>query len=95
MPQLKVHETGLSPDEVIETADLQPWRFDVKVAGGGLRVGRLHDLRNRVAHHEPLLNTDVAARLADLLGLAKRLDPQLGQHVLATSSVASLLAARP
>ena len=58
-------------------------------------VGRLHDLRNRVAHHEPLLNTDVAARLADLIGLAGRLDPQLGQHVQATSAVASLLATRP
>ena len=31
-------DTGLAPEEVIETADLQPWRLDVKVAGGGLRV---------------------------------------------------------
>lgn len=58
-------------------------------------VGRLHDLRNRVAHHEPLLNTDVGARFADLLGLAKRLDLHLGQHVQATSTVASLVATRP
>jgi hypothetical protein len=26
-------------------------------------IGRLHQLRNRVAHHEPLLRTDVQARL--------------------------------
>lgn len=38
VPQLKVTETGLSPEEVIETRNLQPWRLDVKVAGGGLRV---------------------------------------------------------
>lgn len=58
-------------------------------------VGRLHDLRNRVAHHEPLLTTDVAGRLADLTGLAGRLDPQLGQYLQATSTVANLLATRP
>ncbi|SFE43891.1 Abi family protein [Blastococcus tunisiensis] len=58
-------------------------------------VGRLHDLRNRVAHHEPLLTTDVAGRLADLIGLAARLDAPLGQHVRANSTVSKLLAARP
>ena len=58
-------------------------------------VGRLHDLRNRVAHHEPLLTTDVASRLADLTGLAARLDPQLGQCLQATSTVANLLSTRP
>lgn len=58
-------------------------------------VGRLHDLRNRVAHHEPLLTTNVAGRLADLIALAGRLDPQLGQYLQATSAVSSVLAARP
>lgn len=58
-------------------------------------VGRLHDLRNRVAHHEPLLTTDVSSRLADLIGLASRLEPQLGQHLQATSTVSALLATRP
>jgi hypothetical protein len=58
-------------------------------------VGRLHELRNRVAHHEPLLSTDVAGRLADMLGLAARLDAQLGQHLQATSTVANLLTSRP
>jgi hypothetical protein len=58
-------------------------------------VGRLHDLRNRVAHHEPLLTTDVAGRLADLIGLATRLDPPLGQYLEATSTVANLLTVRP
>ena len=58
-------------------------------------VGRLHELRNRVAHHEPLLSTDVAGRLADLIGLASRLDPQLSRYLRATSTVANLLTARP
>ncbi|WP_051144192.1 hypothetical protein [Modestobacter italicus] len=58
-------------------------------------VGRLHDLRNRVAHHEPLLTTDVAGRFADLLGLASRLEPRLGQHLQVTSNVSRLLTTRP
>jgi hypothetical protein len=58
-------------------------------------IGRLHDLRNRVAHHEPLLTTDISGRFADLIGLASRLDPQLGQHVRATSTVFGLLGTRP
>ena len=58
-------------------------------------AGRLHDLRNRVAHHEPLLTTDVAGRLADMVGLTARLNPQLGQHLRATSAVSDLLATRP
>ena len=58
-------------------------------------VGRLHDLRNRVAHHEPLLTTDVAGRLVDLISLTGRLDPQLGLYLQRTSTVADLLANRP
>lgn len=58
-------------------------------------VGRLHHLRNRVAHHESLLTTDVAGRLADLVGFAARLDPRLGEYLPATSKVAILLATRP
>ncbi len=38
VPQLKVSHTGLDEDEVIEAADLQPWRLDVKAAGGNIRV---------------------------------------------------------
>lgn len=58
-------------------------------------VGRLHALRNRVAHHEPLLTTGVTGRLADMLGLAARLDAQLGQYLQGTSTVANLLATQP
>ena len=86
-PRFAVYLTATGGDRARALA-LYEWNAQLSAA-------LLHDLRNRVAHHEPLLNTDVAARLADLLGLAKRLDPQLGQHVQATSTVASLLATRP
>lgn len=58
-------------------------------------VGRLHDLRNRVAHHEHLLRTDIRGRLTDLIQLAARIDPPLGQHIAATTKVARVLSARP
>ena len=38
VPQLIVRERGLDPEEVIEAADLHPWKLDMKVAGGDLRV---------------------------------------------------------
>lgn len=38
VPQLQVDHLGLDEDDVIETADLHPWRLDLKVAGGDLRV---------------------------------------------------------
>jgi hypothetical protein len=59
------------------------------------RVRRLHQLRNRIAHHEPLLRTDLAARLADLFDLAALLDPSFGQYLRATTAAPALLASRP
>ena len=38
VPQLQVRHAGLEEDEVIESADLHPWRLDLKVAGGNLRA---------------------------------------------------------
>lgn len=58
------------------------------------RVGRLHDLRNRVAHHEHLLSTNLVARLEDLLWVAERLDPSLAQYILATTDIPSLNGSR-
>ncbi len=59
------------------------------------RVTQLHRLRNRVAHHEPLLTIDVRARLADLLDVATLLDPQLGRYLGATTTVAYLVTKQP
>ncbi|HEX6741651.1 MAG TPA: translocation/assembly module TamB domain-containing protein [Sphingomicrobium sp.] len=38
VPQLQVRDRGLDPEDVIETADLHPWKLDMKVAGSDLRV---------------------------------------------------------
>ena len=38
VPRLQVRETGLDPGEVIEVADLHPWKLDLKLAGRDLRV---------------------------------------------------------
>lgn len=59
------------------------------------RVGRLHELRNRVAHHEPLLGINAAALHRDLLHLAALLDPPLRDYIQEHSTVAALLASRP
>ena len=58
-------------------------------------AGRLHDVRNRVAHHESLLHTDVAGRLDDCVQLAGLIEPHLVHHLIATSRVPPLLSARP
>ena len=38
VPRLQVRDTGIDPGEVIELADLRPWRLDLKLAGRDLRV---------------------------------------------------------
>ena len=38
VPQLRVRDRGLDPEDVIEVADLHPWKLDMKVAGSDLRV---------------------------------------------------------
>lgn len=68
-------------------------------------ISRINDLRNRVAHHEPLVNgfplsgqrTRVSAQAAyeDLLRLAAMLDRELHSLIEATSQVPGLLATRP
>jgi Abi-like protein len=55
----------------------------------------LNDLRNRVAHHEHLLTTDVPKYHASLLELCGWLSPRVATHIAATSNVAEVLAERP
>ncbi|GAB09561.1 hypothetical protein GOARA_043_00360 [Gordonia araii NBRC 100433] len=59
------------------------------------RIGRLHALRNRVAHHEPLLALNTSSLHHDLLHVAALLDNQLGDHISASSAVPTLLTQRP
>lgn len=59
------------------------------------RVGRLHELRNRVAHHEPLLGTNLSLGLEDLLWVAGRLDSSISQYISFSTDVPALIASRP
>lgn len=59
------------------------------------RIGELHDLRNRVAHHESILGENVMLKHTYLLELAGAIAPELEAHITSTSRVPALLAARP
>jgi hypothetical protein len=59
------------------------------------RVGRLHELRNRVAHHEPLLSTNLAAALQDVLWVTERLHPAIAQYISSSTDIPTLNASRP
>ncbi|KPN46025.1 hypothetical protein [Mycobacterium intracellulare] len=62
-------------------------------------IGRLHQLRNRIAHHEPLLRRNSATGVlslttqhlvdlhADLLTVADLISPELREYIEATSNV--------
>jgi len=58
-------------------------------------IGRLHKLRNRVAHHEPLLTQNLTAKHSDLLTLAGLISPELRDYIAANSNCPALIAGRP
>lgn len=58
-------------------------------------VSRLHAVRNRIAHHEPLLRTDLVQTQGSLLTLAGWLLPELRAHLAASSELPELIADRP
>jgi hypothetical protein len=59
------------------------------------RVRQLHALRNRVAHHEPLLSENIRSHIAAGQALAHMLIPSLAQHIASTSSVLHVVSQRP
>ncbi len=59
------------------------------------RVNRLNDLRNRIAHHEPIHRKNLAARFGDLLQVAAWIDPAAAAWIDETSRVQAVLADRP
>jgi hypothetical protein len=71
---------------------VKPWpaRSDVEQ-----RMSDLNDLRNRVAHHEHLLTTDIAQHHGWLIELAGWLSPKVADHIAATSTVTEMLANKP
>lgn len=58
-------------------------------------TSRLHRVRNRVAHHEPLWSYDLAERRLDVTTLARLISPHLAAHINATSAWLDVLAQRP
>lgn len=58
-------------------------------------IARLHDFRNRLAHHQPVWNRDPASRYEDLLAIAGYIDPTLPSWIDATSTVAVTLGSEP
>ncbi|WP_018683920.1 Abi family protein [Actinokineospora enzanensis] len=58
-------------------------------------AARLHQLRNRVAHHESLTNVDLAERHDRLLALAALISPSLEAYISRNSSCPRILAERP
>lgn len=54
-------------------------------------VGRLHSLRNRVAHHEPLLALNLTERHTDLLTVAGLISPELRDYIASHSTLPRLL----
>ena len=58
-------------------------------------IARLHDFRNRLAHHQPVWNRRPRDRYEDLLALAGYIDPALPAWIEATSTVVRTLDAEP
>ncbi|RBM22476.1 hypothetical protein DI005_06555 [Prauserella sp. PE36] len=58
-------------------------------------VVRLHDFRNRLAHHEPIWNKELAARQQDIYDLLAYLDPHLHSWVTKRCRISSVLVACP
>ncbi|MGH3608633.1 MAG: hypothetical protein ACRDRD_11185 [Pseudonocardiaceae bacterium] len=77
-----------------------PYLHHAFVPGTARRVvddhaDKLHRLRNRVAHHEPLTSVDLSDRHNRVLALAALIDPSLAAYIASNSSCPRLLTARP
>lgn len=59
------------------------------------RLERLHLLRNRIAHHEHLIGTDLGSRCTDIVAIAAALSPDLEQFLRSSTTTTHLLATRP
>lgn len=78
------------------------WRPALRHAFEGSRRSVLHfelkkigDLRNRIAHHEPLLGMDIPAEYSRIIDASERIDPRLGWWIDTTSRVQAVLRDSP
>ena len=58
-------------------------------------IARLHDFRNRLAHHQPVWNRQPQERYEDLLARAGYIDPALPGWIEVTSTVVRALDSEP
>lgn len=58
-------------------------------------IDRIRRLRNRIAHHEPLITHDIAAEYNVVLRTAEQIDLRLAWWIDATSRVGAVLDRRP
>jgi hypothetical protein len=56
---------------------------------------KLHNLRNRIAHHEPIHNMPLQQRYDELLTVIEWIDPDLRTWVEKKSTAATILAGKP
>lgn len=61
----------------------------------GFRQRARMDWRNRVAHHDSLLRQDLECRLAEMISVARAIDPACGEWLLAETEMPTLLKRRP
>lgn len=66
---------------------------DFRVHAG--RVERLHALRNRIAHAEPVLDVNFRSRVRDMSRLVDSINPELTGWLSGTTRVHEVLRARP
>jgi len=71
--------------------------FALPVQRGKLHhdLDEVRQLRNRVAHHEPIFQRDLAADYDRILNTAERISPALECHIAARSRIPALLLIRP
>jgi len=58
-------------------------------------LSRLNELRNRVAHHEPIFSQPLGSAARDLIYVCGLLSSDVAAYVQATSSVGQLIKRRP
>lgn len=73
----------------------QAFRNGTKLGKIEKTVSRVKDLRNRLAHHEPIWNWDIEGRSRDVQELLSSISPAVGEWASGISNLRSVIEARP
>lgn len=87
------------PDETTYQRRLELWTrviqpaFTAGTSPGELshRLNRLKLFRNRIAHHEPILDVDIAGHRDELLKLIQEVDPVVSEWYLGNDPIPKIL----